>query len=451
MAGTVIQGCFARGVAQTKALPAHVVARLGLTGGQPLPADVRQKMEAAFGQRFHDVRVVVGPAAQTIGAIAFTQGARIHFAQGQYNPATAQGRRVLAHELAHVVQQRTGRVRNPYGSGTAIVHDAQLEAEAERMAARATLQMAPAQAPVQRKAAAGVPPSWNRASGPARGARNPVSPRIVQMKAALQRYVPRRAVIQRLRVSATILHALGAHNDAITNLANAFGVSSENLKSALLDPALDLGGAIEWGLHEGYLADPLGYASCYPTAEALHPLIGHGDVEEGGVNMFDSGGAVRQEVERLIAKMQQNENGPTDAVYRIEFAGHGFTLVAKTDADDNDVYKYELIDSVAGTSPIYTSMHAQLVLTPQLAKQHLRDMASDTIGTRRAAAAAMGWDADHIFLGADPKQDNKIDFPNIKLKWWAQRLHAHYDTRWIDQFKARFNALAKLKEHPELA
>jgi len=106
-------------------------------GGTPLPLNVRQKMESFFGTSFADVRVHVGPQATSIGALAFTQGSHIHFAPGQYNPASPQGQQVLGHELAHVVQQRAGRVRNPFGSGVAVVQDRRLEMEADQMGARA--------------------------------------------------------------------------------------------------------------------------------------------------------------------------------------------------------------------------------------------------------------------------------------------------------------------------
>jgi hypothetical protein len=56
----------------------------------------------------------------------------MHFAPGYYSPHTPQGQRLLAHELAHVLQQRAGRVRNPFGQGVAVVQDAALEAEADR-------------------------------------------------------------------------------------------------------------------------------------------------------------------------------------------------------------------------------------------------------------------------------------------------------------------------------
>jgi len=90
-------------------------------------------MEAALGANFSDVRVHVGPEASSIGAIAFTWGSNIHFAPGQYNPHTPHGQFLLGHELAHVVQQRAGRVSNPFGGGVAVVQDQSLEAEADRL------------------------------------------------------------------------------------------------------------------------------------------------------------------------------------------------------------------------------------------------------------------------------------------------------------------------------
>lgn len=109
------------------------------TGGQPLPSEVRAKMEAAFGEDFSQVRVHVGHEASRIGAIAYTWGTNIHFAPGHYNPHTLQGQKVLGHELWHVVQQKLGRVQNPFGGGVAVVQDHALEAEADRMGEKAAL------------------------------------------------------------------------------------------------------------------------------------------------------------------------------------------------------------------------------------------------------------------------------------------------------------------------
>jgi Domain of unknown function (DUF4157) len=112
-------------------------------GGQALPDTVRAKMESALGADFSDVRVHVGPQASSIGALAFTRGSDIYFAPGQYNPSSLQGQQILGHELTHVVQQRQGRVSNPFGSGVAVVQDRQLEAEADRLGWRAAMTPTP--------------------------------------------------------------------------------------------------------------------------------------------------------------------------------------------------------------------------------------------------------------------------------------------------------------------
>lgn len=101
--------------------------------GNSLPDSLRQSMEHSLGADFTDVRVHVGQEAQSIGALAFTWGSNIYFSPGQYNPDTLQGRMLIGHELTHVVQQRSGRVRNPFGSGVAVVQDQALEAEADRL------------------------------------------------------------------------------------------------------------------------------------------------------------------------------------------------------------------------------------------------------------------------------------------------------------------------------
>lgn len=80
--------------------------------GSPLPAGVRRSMEASFGVDFGSVRIHTGPTATSLNdaldAIAFTHGRDIYFAPGAYSPGTLGGRRLLAHELTHVVQQGGG-------------------------------------------------------------------------------------------------------------------------------------------------------------------------------------------------------------------------------------------------------------------------------------------------------------------------------------------------------
>ena len=114
-------------------------------GGSPLPPAVLAKMEGAFGADFSAVRVHVGPQASRIGALAFATGNDVYFAPGQYDPGSVRGQQLIGHELAHVVQQRQGRVRAP-GNGVSVVQDHALEAEADRLGARAAMFRAPVQA-----------------------------------------------------------------------------------------------------------------------------------------------------------------------------------------------------------------------------------------------------------------------------------------------------------------
>ncbi|HEY0078530.1 MAG TPA: DUF4157 domain-containing protein [Pyrinomonadaceae bacterium] len=80
--------------------------------GQPLNASTRNFMEARFAEDFGDVRVHTDEraarSAQELEANAYTVGRDIVFAEGRYSPQTDAGRELIAHELAHVVQQGTG-------------------------------------------------------------------------------------------------------------------------------------------------------------------------------------------------------------------------------------------------------------------------------------------------------------------------------------------------------
>ena len=78
-------------------------------GGQPLPSDTRTFFESRMGQDFSHVRVhannQAAETAQSIQAKAYTLGNNIVFNAGQYAPDSHEGKRLLAHELTHVVQQ----------------------------------------------------------------------------------------------------------------------------------------------------------------------------------------------------------------------------------------------------------------------------------------------------------------------------------------------------------
>ncbi len=78
-------------------------------GGQPLPNSVRTFFEPRFGYNFSRVRVHNdthgADSAQSVNSRAFTVGRNIVFRTGEYAPGKTEGKRLLAHELTHVIQQ----------------------------------------------------------------------------------------------------------------------------------------------------------------------------------------------------------------------------------------------------------------------------------------------------------------------------------------------------------
>lgn len=78
-------------------------------GGRPLSPSARSFFEPRFGRSFGDVRVHTGAraddAARTLNARAFTVGRHLVFSRGAYEPRSDSGKALLAHELAHTVQQ----------------------------------------------------------------------------------------------------------------------------------------------------------------------------------------------------------------------------------------------------------------------------------------------------------------------------------------------------------
>lgn len=95
------------GGARGGADPAGVRGQLG--AGQPLETGVRSQMESAFGVSFSHVRLHTDQRASTLSndlnARAFTVGEHVAFGEGEYRPGSIAGQALLAHELAHVVQQ----------------------------------------------------------------------------------------------------------------------------------------------------------------------------------------------------------------------------------------------------------------------------------------------------------------------------------------------------------
>ncbi|WP_138760699.1 eCIS core domain-containing protein [Modestobacter altitudinis] len=112
---------------ETPRVPPSVEEYLNASRGKgaPLPEGIRTTFEGSFRRPLDDVRVhddgAADDAARSLGALAFTRGNDIYFRAGAYDPTSPEGKRLLAHELAHVVQQRPGVNRKSPGLGGAVV------------------------------------------------------------------------------------------------------------------------------------------------------------------------------------------------------------------------------------------------------------------------------------------------------------------------------------------
>lgn len=127
--------------------------------GHPLDPSIRAFVEQRFDHDLSQVQVHTGEdaarSAEAIGAKAYTVGTHIAFAKGRYEPATPLGMKLLAHELAHVAQQRASPPRPGVGA-TADAHERHAKAVAETVAhggmAAALVQQAPRSPPVLQRA-----------------------------------------------------------------------------------------------------------------------------------------------------------------------------------------------------------------------------------------------------------------------------------------------------------
>ena len=114
-------------------------------GGHPLPKSTRSFFEPRFRQDFSQVRVHTSTKAEetakSLNAKAFTLGRDIAFGSMQYAPESTEGKQLLAHELAHTIQQRSNTLsftRQTASSSELIIDlDDSLEQDADRVSARA--------------------------------------------------------------------------------------------------------------------------------------------------------------------------------------------------------------------------------------------------------------------------------------------------------------------------
>ena len=107
-AHAAIAGSGSDGATETPPLVDNVLR----TPGRPLDTETRAFMESRFSHDFGDVRMhtddAAAKSARAIGALAYTFGRHIAWGQNQYAPRTSEGRRLLAHELTHVLHQAGG-------------------------------------------------------------------------------------------------------------------------------------------------------------------------------------------------------------------------------------------------------------------------------------------------------------------------------------------------------
>lgn len=122
------------------------------SGGRPIEPDVREDMEARLGHDFSDVRIhddaAAADSAKAVNAHAYTVGSNVVFQRNVYDPSSTAGKTTLAHELTHVVQQRSGPVDGTSAPGGIKVSDPsdRFEREASANADRVMAGPAPVQA-----------------------------------------------------------------------------------------------------------------------------------------------------------------------------------------------------------------------------------------------------------------------------------------------------------------
>jgi|GEM_PF-6902909 hypothetical protein len=101
---------YSKGKTQLAEVPSIVHEVLN-SPGQPLDSGIRTFIESRFGQDFSGVRAhtnaKAATSAQAVNALAYTVGDNVVFNTGQYAPQTQVGKQLIAHELTHVMQQRT--------------------------------------------------------------------------------------------------------------------------------------------------------------------------------------------------------------------------------------------------------------------------------------------------------------------------------------------------------
>lgn len=129
----------------------QAVDRASASAGASLPGELRERFESSLGTDLSSVRVHTGTesatAAHAVGAKAYTLGNDIHFGRGQFDPSSEAGQHLLAHEVAHTVQQRgaaPARQHKLEVSTAGDAHEHEADHAADAMISGRTFRVAPA-------------------------------------------------------------------------------------------------------------------------------------------------------------------------------------------------------------------------------------------------------------------------------------------------------------------
>jgi hypothetical protein len=131
--------------------PSRQAVEISRSGGGPLERAARERLERGLGESLDDVRVHTdahaGALARAVSARALTVGSDLFFAAGAYQPGSPDGDKLIAHEVTHSVQQRSGPASGPLNlSAPGDAAEFEAEAMASTLQAEANAHTLPARA-----------------------------------------------------------------------------------------------------------------------------------------------------------------------------------------------------------------------------------------------------------------------------------------------------------------
>lgn len=286
---------------------APLAAQQGLrSADEPLDAATRAQLEPRFGHDFSDVRVHRDPqaaaSARALRAKAFTVGNDIVFAAGRFSPTTNPGRQLLAHELAHVVQQSRG------GAAPAL----DTEASHEHSAGRAAEAIANGTGPVQVEGATGVGLARAAETDPIDEARK----NLLKAKAAVD---------QLEQLSKTASPEAPLTTDKTVRAYDAINVAAQKARVSQ-DPAL-IAEADE--MRSRFIAATKNTPAALPTSSQPHPLASQqpltpqeafvtNTAQRGFERVYDLEKRVASNEEKMQQLIEQRKNAPAAARAKID-------------------------------------------------------------------------------------------------------------------------------------